>query len=354
MFGFLKKKLKDAVGKFSKKAEDSSKEDSVEEDIEKQEEETKEEEEKEEDNKKEEESKEEKPKKSVISKLKEKITSTKISENKFDELFWDLELALMENNVAVEIIEKIKIDLKGELVDVALERGDLQKKINNSLRKTIEAVLDCEAPNLIENIRDKKDKPFVIVFFGTNGAGKTTSIAKFTKMLMNRKLKVLLSASDTYRAGAIDQIKEWGSKLDVKVIFHDYKSDPSAVAFDAIQFAKSHDVDVVLIDTAGRQHSNINLMEEMKKIVRVANPDFKIFIGESTTGNDAVTQSQRFDDAVGIDGIVLTKADIDEKGGAMISVSSVTGKPILYLGTGQQLEDLKEFNKEEIMEKIGV
>ena len=168
------------------------------------------------------------------------------------------------------------------------------------------------------------------------------------------KKSVVIAAADTFRAAAIDQLQLHADKLNIKMIKHDYGSDAAAVAFDAVKHAEAKKIDVVLIDTAGRIHSNINLMDEMKKIIRVAKPDLKIFIGESITGNDCTEQAKKFNEAIGIDGIILSKADIDEKGGAAISISYITGKPILYIGTGQEYKDIKEFNPEMIMENLGL
>jgi fused signal recognition particle receptor len=142
--------------------------------------------------------------------------------------------------------------------------------------------------------------------------------------------------------------------LGVKLIKHDYGSDPAAVAFDGIKYAEAKGIDVVLVDTAGRLHSNVNLMDEMKKIIRVAKPDMKIFIGESITGNDCVEQAKQFNEAIGIDGIVLSKADVDEKGGAAISVSYVTGRPILFIGTGQTYDALQRFEKGIVLSNLGL
>ncbi|MBW2964023.1 signal recognition particle-docking protein FtsY, partial [Candidatus Woesearchaeota archaeon] len=191
-------------------------------------------------------------------------------------------------------------------------------------------------------------------FVGINGSGKTTTIAKMAKYFMNNNLKTVLVASDTFRAAAIQQLEEHANNLGIKIIKHDYGSDPAAVAFDGIKYAEAKGIDVVLIDTAGRLHSNTNLMDEMKKIMRVANPDMKIFVGESITGNDCIEQAQQFNDAVDLDGIVLSKADVDEKGGAAISVSYVTGKPILFIGTGQTYESLQRFDKRVVLENLGL
>jgi fused signal recognition particle receptor len=291
-------------------------------------------------------------KKGFFQRITETITTKKISPEKFDELFWDLELALLENNVAVEVIEKIKTDLKSQLVDKPIPRGKVEEAIASSLHASIEDLFKVPQIDLLE--RAKQKKPFVICFVGVNGSGKTTSIAKVAKYLQNHGLSVVLAAADTFRAAAIDQLQLHADKLGVKLIRHDYGSDPAAVAFDAIKHAEAKKNDVVLIDTAGRLHSNINLMDEMKKIMRVSKPDLKIFVGESITGNDCVEQAKHFNDAVGIDGIILAKADVDEKGGAAISVSYVTQKPILFLGIGQEYEDLQQFDKERLLASIGL
>jgi fused signal recognition particle receptor len=187
-----------------------------------------------------------------------------------------------------------------------------------------------------------------------NGSGKTTSIAKFAYLLKQQGLSSIMAAGDTWRAASIQQLEEHGKNLGIRVVKQDYGSDPAAIAFDAIAAAKAHKIDVVLVDTAGRQHSNKNLMEEMKKIIRVAKPNLKIFVAESITGNDAVEQGKQFNEAIGIDGIILTKSDVDEKGGAAISVTHVTGKPILYLGSGQGYKDMTPFAPDLLLERLGL
>ncbi len=286
--------------------------------------------------------------------ITEKITTKKISEEKFDELFWDLEVAMLENNVAVEVIEKIKKDLKERLVNVPIKRNEIEISIVNSLKTSIRELFNVESIDILKRIKAKKNKPYVILFFGINGSGKTSSIAKLAYMLQKKNISAVMVAADTWRAAAIQQLEEHGNKLGIKVIKHDYGADPAAVAFDGIKHAQARNLDVVLIDTAGRMHSNTNLIQEMEKIVRVAKPDLKIFVGESITGNDCVIQSETFDRAIGIDGIILTKSDVDEKGGAIISISYVLKKPILYLGTGQNYSDLKEFNPDDIVASIGL
>ncbi len=291
-------------------------------------------------------------KKGFFGAIKQRIVTKKIDESKFEQLFWDLEVALLENNVAVEVIEKIKSDLKINLTNVPLKRGQIENIIINSLKSSVSEILDVESLDFIEKIKEKK--PYVVCFIGINGSGKTTSIAKIAYMLKEKGLSVVLAAADTFRAAAIDQLGIHADKLGVKLIKHDYGSDPAAVAFDAISHAKSKGIDVVLIDTAGRMHSNSNLTDEMKKIVKVANPDMKVFVGESITGNDCVEQAKKFDEAVGIDAIILSKADIDEKGGAAVSVSYITKKPIIYIGTGQEYKDLTKFDSSVVMDSLGL
>src|SRR3989344_1825060 len=285
-------------------------------------------------------------------KLKEKLVTKVISESKFEELFFDLEVVLLENNVAFDVVEKIKAELKENIVDKPIPRSEFGEVIISTLRKSIEGLFENETFDLMERIKSKK--PYVIVFVGINGSGKTTTIAKFANMLKEKGLSVVLAAADTFRAAAIQQLEKHADKLNVKIIKHNYGSDPAAVAFDAIDHAKAKNIDVVLIDTAGRMHSNENLIKEMEKIMRVAKPDMKIFVGESTTGNGCVEQAREFNQSINFDGIILSKADIDEKGGAAVSVSYITKKPILFLGTGQEYKDMEPFDKLKIIKSIGL
>jgi fused signal recognition particle receptor len=293
----------------------------------------------------------EEPKTGFFGKLKDAFTKKTLTPEKFDELFWELELAMLENNVAVEVIEKIKKDLRDELTSGKVSRMGIEDMITTRLRQSIEELFDVPTFDLVKRIKAAQ-KPYKICIIGINGSGKTTSPAKIIHLLKKHDLSVVVAASDTFRAAAIDQLKEHTDRLDVKLISQGYGADPAAVAFDAIKHAEAKGIDVVLIDTAGRLHSNTNLMQELEKVVRVAKPDLKIFVGESITGNDCVEQAQVFNKLVGIDAIILSKADIDEKGGAAISVSYVTGKPIIYLGMGQTYDDLVPFEKEKIIESL--
>ncbi len=294
------------------------------------------------------EEKEEK-KKGFLFKLKRKF---KITEDYFEEIFSDLEFVLLENNVALEVVEKIKESLKNELVDEEIEKKEVEEKIKDALKSSIEEIIK-EPFDLIEKIKNKEG-PFVIIFFGINGSGKTTTIARLAYLLKKNNLSCVLAASDTFRAASIEQLEKHAKNLDVRIVKSQYNADPASVAFDAIKHAESKGVDVVLIDTAGRMYTKSDLLKEMEKICRVSQPDLKIFVAESITGNDAVEQARTFDEAVGIDGIILTKTDVDEKGGTALSISYVTGKPILYLGTGQDYGDLEKFNKKKLIENLGL
>ena len=288
----------------------------------------------------------------ITSAIKEKIVMTTINREKFDGIFSDLELILLENNVAVEVIEKIKADLELRLVNQPIPRLNIEETIRSSLRSSLETILSNPSFSLPEKIGEVK--PFIICFVGINGSGKTTTIAKVAHLLKSKGKTVVLAAGDTFRAASIDQLQQHAEKIGVKLIKHDYGSDPAAVAFDAIQHAKTKNADVVLIDTAGRMHSNTNLMDELKKIRKVAGPHLVLFVGEALTGNDCIEQIKEFQQAVGIDGIILTKSDVDEKGGTMISASFVSGKPILFLGTGQQYKHLEPFSKEKLLASLGL
>lgn len=295
------------------------------------------------------EEKEEQPsKKGFFSRLTEKITTKKLSEEQFEEIFFELEITLMENNVAIEVIEKIKSDLHNALVNTQIKRSDIESIIFNELHKSLDSILTFDIPDIFTQSK----KPYIITFVGVNGAGKTTTLAKFVKKILDNNKTVVVGACDTFRSAAIQQLEEHTNKLGVKLIKHNYGADAAAVAFDTVVHAKAKQLDFVLLDTAGRLHSNTNLMEELHKINKVATPDFTIFIGEAITGNDCVEQATQFNDKVGIDGIILTKADTDEKGGATVSVAYVTQKPILFLATGQTYDDLEVFDKEKILKQL--
>lgn len=365
MFNFLKKKLKEVFSRTKHELEEETKEEEHKlkeeiKDIEKEKKELKQEieeikEKKIEDGKKktEEIQELEQKKESIFTKLKKAFTTAKLDEENFERFFSELELVLIENNVALEAIDALKKQLKQQLLNKEIKRDQIETEIKNALEKAI-ATLLLEPFDLIKKIKEKilGEKPYVIVFFGINGSGKTTTIARLCYLLQHEDLSCVLAASDTFRAGSEEQLQKWATELGVEMIKHKYGADPAAVAFDAIAHAKAKGIDVVLIDTAGRMHVKVNLMKEMGKIVKVAKPDLKLFIGEAIAGNDAIEQAKAFNESTGIDAIILTKADVDERGGACISVSYITQKPILFLGCGQGYADLKRFNKKELIKNI--
>lgn len=291
--------------------------------------------------------------KSFFQKIMEKAGKVKISEEDFTKYDEELEVLLLENNVAFEVVDVIIKRLKEEIVGKEFLKKEIDELIKDTFKDIISDVL-IKPFNLLERIRQKENKPYVILFFGINGSGKTTTIAKIARFLEEKNIHCVLAAGDTFRAASIEQLKEHGSRINVPVVAHEYGTDPASVGFDAINYAKKKQLDCVLIDTAGRMHTEQNLIREMEKISKVCHPDLKIFIGESITGNDATEQARIFNENIGIDGIILAKSDIDEKGGTALSVGYVTKKPILFLGTGQAYSNLEPFDKNKFLEKLGL
>ena len=281
----------------------------------------------------------------------EKKPSRGISEEKLDELLWDLEVGLLESDVAYSVIESIKKDIKEELRHVSFERSKIGELVENVLRNAIAHVLKSSEINFNEFIV-KSEKPVVIMFVGVNGSGKTLAIAKIATLLKKQGTSSVMAAGDTFRAGAIEQLGIHATNVGVKLIKHGPGADPAAVAYDAIEHAKAKHKDVVLLDTAGRMQTNINLMDEMAKIKRVAKPDLILFVGDALAGNDAVEQAKRFNEVVGIDGVILTKIDTDAKGGSALSVAYTIGKPLLFIGVGQGYEDQIPFDPQWMIENI--
>ena len=295
----------------------------------------------------------EEPKKTnFFTKLSKKLNTTTLKKEHVDEIFKDLELILLENNVALEVVDKIQEDLTKNLVGIESKKDKIQETILETLNQSISSVL-IEPPDLIKKIKSSLE-PYTIIFFGINGSGKTTSLAKLANKLKKENISCVLGAGDTFRAASIEQLQIHADKLNLKLIKHDYGTDPAAVAFDTKKYAEKNKIQCVLIDTAGRMYTKENLIKEMEKIVKIAKPNLKLFVGESITGNDATQQARIFNDTIGIDGIILTKSDIDEKGGTALSVSYITNKPIYFLGNGQAYDDLKPFKKSEILTTLGL
>jgi len=275
-----------------------------------------------------------------------------INESEISELLENLELELLESDVAIEVADEIKTDLKKGIAGNRIKRGELDAFIKSTIRNTLVRIVKSEKGfDILERI-EASETPMKIIFLGTNGAGKTTTIAKVAKMLMDNGYSIVLASADTFRAAAIEQMQVHADRLGVKNIKREYGSDPTAVAYDAVNYAKAHSIDAVLIDTAGRQETDLNLINELKKMNRVIQPHLKIYVGESIAGNAIISQVVEFNEAVGIDGVILTKLDCDAKGGTVLSITKATGIPIVYIGTGQKYDDLEKFDAEKIIERI--
>ena len=285
-----------------------------------------------------------------------KVTTTELKPENLRPLLEDFKMTLAENDVAFPVADKVCEDLEKQLSGVQVKRLDDRRKIiEEDLRRILLGVMltdkKIDIVAAAEEKRTKKD-PLILLFVGINGTGKTTTIAKVAQFFKDKKFSLVLAGSDTYRAGSIEQLEEHAKRLNLKVIKHQYGADPAAVAFDAITHAKAHGTNVVLIDTAGRMQTNQNLMNELSKVKRVVNPDFTILTVDSLAGNDAVQQAEEFNRCVGIDATILTKVDADVKGGAALSVTYVTQKPILFIGIGQSYKDLEVFNPEKFVNMI--
>ena len=298
-----------------------------------------------------------------IGSLKKKLSTYEINEKNIKHAIRDFRRLLISNDVSIEVAEKISTKLTKSMMGKRAQRfSDLSKML---LEMANPILLDIISPkreiNLIDEIVEKRKKidslqskdPIVIIFLGINGTGKTTSIAKLAYKLKKRKIRVILAASDTFRSGAQEQLKSHADTIGVKIISGRYGSDSAAVAFDAIAHARAKYSDVVIVDTSGRMAINKDLMEEMKKIKRITNPDYTILVVDALAGNDASKQAVEFHKAISLDGVILAKMDADAKGGALISVTHVTnGVPILYLGTGQKYDDLQLFDPKLYLKKL--
>ncbi len=286
----------------------------------------------------------------LMDRLTGRVFERKISEGDIDSLFEEMELGLMEANMTLETIDFIKTEMKRLLVGRQLKRGDVEKDVRASLENVLLEIFDPGSLDL-EKLAGEK-RPICIVFLGFNGSGKTTSIAKLGQYLKNRKFEVVLAAGDTWRSAAIEQLEVHGNRLGLKVIKHKYGADSAAVVYDAVEHAKAKGASFVLADTAGRSHANQNLMDELKKVVRVNKPDLKILVMDSLAGNDLVEQAKKFDEAVGVDAMIFTKVDVNEKGGGMVSACLAIKKPILYIGVGQDYKDIELFDAKKFVKDL--
>ena len=284
--------------------------------------------------------------------LSSSFLSKKIKDDPLDDILDELEVTLLESDVAYPVVQEIIVGVRNNLAGKKYGREyTLEEIVELAVKEAVSDVLRINVFDFDAWLAEQK-KPTVIMFIGINGTGKTTAIAKIANRLKQEGRSVVLAACDTFRAGAIEQLSIHADKLNVKIVKSVQDADPASVAYDAIEHARSKMKDVVLIDTAGRMQTNNNLIAEMKKIVKVAKPDLKIFVGDSLAGNDAVEQAKVFDEAVGIDAIILTKIDTDAKGGAALSIAKTIGKPIAFVCDGQEYEDIEKFDADWMLERL--
>ena len=285
---------------------------------------------------------------SAIKTITTTVNQRTLKEDDITKILTEFELALIECDIAPIIVENLVKKVKETVTGTKIDRSiDIELHLIEHLKNVVKQILnEAKSLDFFKVINEKKNSGnlFSIVFLGINGTGKTTTISKIGKLLKDNGFSVVIAAADTHRAGAIEQLTEHAERLSLKVVTQSYGADPSAVARDAVLYAKSHKIDVVLIDTAGRMQTSKNLMDEMTKIIRVIKPDLKIFVGDALMGSDAVSQAKEFSEYTDFDAAILTKIDADAKGGAALSIISVTGKPIIFLGMGQEYENLIQFD----------
>ena len=283
------------------------------------------------------------------------IKEKSISEDDVEDILFELELGLLEADVAMDVSSVVVESVKNDLVGQKIKRSsDIEDYTYKALKNAVAKIIDIEGKSMTELLEEKvaQGEPLVVMLVGINGTGKTTTIGKLSNYYIKKGYTPVIAASDTFRAGAIEQVQYHADNLGVKLIKHEKGSDPAAVAFDAVQHARAKGKELVLIDTAGRMQTNTNLMDEMKKIRRVSKPDLVVFVGDALTGNDATEQARKFNEAIDIDGVILTKADADSKGGAALSIGYIIQKPILFLGMGQSYDDIKEYDADWMLEQI--
>ncbi|MGB0653258.1 MAG: signal recognition particle-docking protein FtsY [Thermoplasmatota archaeon] len=291
----------------------------------------------------------------VVTTSTKKATKFTINEDVLEDILWELEVGLLESDVALPVIEAIKENVKEQLLSLSVSGNDAHAIVEKVLRTAVRRVLNVNPMDFDAFVKGRIESgqsPTVVMFVGVNGTGKTTSIARMAYRLQQQGISCVMAAGDTFRAGAIAQLSQHGDKLGIKVVKHGDGADPAAVAYDAIEHAKARNKQVVLLDTAGRMQTNRNLMDEMDKIRRVATPHLTVFVGDSLAGNDAVEQARQFDKVVDIDGAILTKTDVDAKGGAALSVAYTINKPLLFVGVGQGYGDLMPFDPQWMVDRL--
>ncbi len=286
----------------------------------------------------------------AVSKIVRACEST-CSEKDIEQEIKNLEITLLQANVSAGAAENICKKLHENISsNKKLSKKNLANTLKKALGESLDETLNLQKIDLIKEIDSKQ--PFVILFVGFNGVGKTTTIAKVANYLRARNKKCVFAAADTFRAAAIEQLGVWANDLKIPIIKHKYESDPASVAFDAVSYAKANKIDVVLIDTAGRSNTNINLMNELEKIKRVSKPNLTLVVVDALTGNDGINQVVAFEKTLGVNALIVSKLDADEIGGSIISLAYEFKKPILFIGSGQGKDNLEEFDKDKILKKI--
>ena len=276
----------------------------------------------------------------------------RLRDGALDDVLSELELQLLQADVALPVAEDLSGNIRAHLSGRKIDREfSLEEGIDLAFRSAVKTILRKHEFSL-DKMMEEGEKPIIMMFVGINGTGKTTAIAKLAHRLQKRGLSCVLAAGDTFRAGAIEQLTLHSERLGCKIIKHQAGSDPAAVAYDAVEHARARKKDFILIDTAGRMQTNKNLMDEMKKIRRVAKPHIVFFVGDSLAGSDAVEQARRFNEAIGVDAIILTKIDADAKGGAALSITEEIGKPIAYISYGQEYEEFGRFDADWMVDRI--
>jgi len=292
--------------------------------------------------------------KNVFTKLVDRLAYTELSREKVLEIGYEFILELVENDVAYDVAEALVETLAERLSREKVPRvADKRKIIRDALRRLLLEVFEAAGTlDLDKAVLDARSRPLVLLLLGPNGHGKTTTAAKLAYRYKGMGRRPLLVAADTFRAGAIEQLERWGERIGVPVHTGRYGADPAAVAYEAVARARAEGFDVVIIDTAGRMHTNVNLMDEMRKIVRVVEPDYRIYVGDALVGSDAVEQAGVFSREVGFDASILTKMDADVKGGAALSIVYTSRRPIVYVGVGQEPGDLEVFDYKAFVDSL--
>jgi len=297
-------------------------------------------------------------KKSWFGKIKEKFVKAvfekKLTEEDMEPILNELETGLIEADVALEVAEKIKNDLKTDLVGREIKRGKEKEIVLESLKQSLLGILSVPRIDLEEVIRKSKseNRPALFLFFGINGVGKSLNLSKMAKYLKEKGHQPILAAGDTFRAAGDEQLEIYANRIDVPVVRQQRGADSCAVIFDARKSAEAKGCDVVLGDTSGRMHTKKDLLDELAKIVKVNKPDLKILVLDSLSGSDVVQQFEFFDKSVGIDGVIFSKIDVNEKGGNILSICYNFKRPVLFLGTGQEFQDMMEFVPEKFVNTL--